>query len=372
MIPDAIGGYAGRSQACPGIVEAAHDLCDGPCDSPFCPRPRDPPAARWARRSELAVARTGDQPHRSFCLCRRRVLPGLTAFLEAGGARWTRGIRRSKFEVPFDDQPAAFATQYRIGASNWNDHSAVQRRYSLPEGATDASTAPSPGADARENEEALLTTAPLRERASRPTWSFTPRAPAWSQNFPEPAFRQERLHEGALDCARFRACPGDIHAARREHHERHVACECAVGLDEISSAREAARPARESDSLLPRGIGLGHRILELPRRLAIRCAPETQDAREPAPTITLSCDTPELAAKVKRAARPVSNHRREIGVAARTRALRSRRIPFEEATPRPVPAPPRRATHAFCGAVCRVARSFATRRRCRAPQPRNR
>ena len=83
-----------------------------PCDSPFLPadlvaRLR---AAMDAHGAELAVARTGDQPHPVFCLCRKSVLPGLTAFLESGGRKidaWYSALK--VVEVSFDDEPDAFS-----------------------------------------------------------------------------------------------------------------------------------------------------------------------------------------------------------------------------------------------------------------------
>jgi len=45
-----------------------------------------------------------------FCLCRKQLLPGLTAFLAAGGRKMTPGMPRSMVtEVAFDDEAAAFS-----------------------------------------------------------------------------------------------------------------------------------------------------------------------------------------------------------------------------------------------------------------------
>jgi molybdopterin-guanine dinucleotide biosynthesis protein A len=60
--------------------------------------------------AEIAVARTGDQPHPVFCLCRKSVLRGLTAFLAGGGRKidaWYASLK--VVEVPFDDQETAFS-----------------------------------------------------------------------------------------------------------------------------------------------------------------------------------------------------------------------------------------------------------------------
>lgn len=114
VIPDAIGGYAGPLAGLHrGLTEAEHDLvATVPCDSPFLPRDLVVRlfAAMQTENAELAVARTGDQLHPVFCLCRKNVLGSLTAFLEAGGRKidaWYAALK--VVEVPFDDQPEAFS-----------------------------------------------------------------------------------------------------------------------------------------------------------------------------------------------------------------------------------------------------------------------
>jgi molybdopterin-guanine dinucleotide biosynthesis protein A len=114
VIPDEIAGYAGPLAGLHrGLTEAAHELvATVPCDSPFLPhdliaRLR---AALEREQAEIAVAKTGEQPHPVFCLCRRSVVPGLTAFLAAGGRKidaWYANLQ--VVEVSFDDQPEAFS-----------------------------------------------------------------------------------------------------------------------------------------------------------------------------------------------------------------------------------------------------------------------
>jgi molybdopterin-guanine dinucleotide biosynthesis protein A len=114
VIPDAIGGFAGPLAGLHrGLTEARCPLvATAPCDSPFLPldlvsRLRDHLDAASA---DLAVARTGEQPHPVFCLCRRTVLPSLTAFLSGGGRKidaWYSAL--AVVEVPFDDNEAAFS-----------------------------------------------------------------------------------------------------------------------------------------------------------------------------------------------------------------------------------------------------------------------
>jgi len=131
VIPDVIGGFAGPLAGLHrGLREAAHELvATTPCDSPFLPadliaRLR---AALEQRDAELAVAKTGDQPHPVFCLCRKRVLPGLGDFLAKSGRKidaWYASL--NVVEVLFDDQPGAFSNV------NTQDELAAFERGPLP------------------------------------------------------------------------------------------------------------------------------------------------------------------------------------------------------------------------------------------------
>jgi molybdopterin-guanine dinucleotide biosynthesis protein A len=109
QIPDFAGPLAGLHAA---LSAAAHPLvATAPCDSPFLPadlvaRLRE---AMSAADADLAVARTFDQPHPVFCLCRREVLPHLTEFLESGGRKIDRWYSTLNIvEVAFDDEAEAF------------------------------------------------------------------------------------------------------------------------------------------------------------------------------------------------------------------------------------------------------------------------
>jgi molybdopterin-guanine dinucleotide biosynthesis protein A len=114
VIADKIGGFAGPLAGLErGLSEARHPLvATVPCDSPFLPadlvaRLR---TALEKKDAQLAVAKTGDQPHPVFCLCRRDVLPHLTKFLEGGGRKidaWYSTLR--VIEVAFDDEAEAFS-----------------------------------------------------------------------------------------------------------------------------------------------------------------------------------------------------------------------------------------------------------------------
>ncbi len=114
VIPDDIAGYAGPLAGLHrGLSAATHELvATVPCDSPFLPL--DLIARLYAalieQQADLAVARTGDQPHPVFCLTRKSVLPGLTAFLQSGGRKidaWYAALK--VVEVLFDDEAEAFS-----------------------------------------------------------------------------------------------------------------------------------------------------------------------------------------------------------------------------------------------------------------------
>ena len=114
VIPDEISGYAGPLAGLQCALSAArHPLvATVPCDSPFLPDDlvtRLDTALR-ARQAQIAVARTRDQPHPVFCLCRRDVLPHLTRFLADGGRKidaWYATLHVT--EVEFDDEADAFS-----------------------------------------------------------------------------------------------------------------------------------------------------------------------------------------------------------------------------------------------------------------------
>lgn len=114
VIADDIDGFAGPLAGLHrGLAAAQHDLvATVPCDSPFLPLDLIDRlyAALHEHQADFAVARTGDQPHPVFCLCRKTVLPGLTAYLAGGGRKidtWYAAL--SVAEVRFDDEPDAFS-----------------------------------------------------------------------------------------------------------------------------------------------------------------------------------------------------------------------------------------------------------------------
>ena len=95
-----------------GLKEAIHPLViTVPCDSPFLPADLAQRlyAALKRENTQLAVAKTFDQPHPVFCLCRRDLLPHLDAFLKTGGRKFDAWYSTLKVaEVNFDDEAEAF------------------------------------------------------------------------------------------------------------------------------------------------------------------------------------------------------------------------------------------------------------------------
>lgn len=114
VIADAITGFAGPLAGlhC-GMASAQNPLVvTVPCDSPFLPTDLVSRllAALLQHDADLAVAKTGDQPHPVFCMCKTSLLPNLTRFLKSGGRKidfWYADL--NTVEVAFDDEAEAFA-----------------------------------------------------------------------------------------------------------------------------------------------------------------------------------------------------------------------------------------------------------------------
>jgi len=114
VVSDAIGGFAGPLAGFHAGLSVSKRpfLASVPCDSPFLPE--DLIARLYARidetGAELAVAKTGDQPHPVFSLMRRGVLDHLADFLKEGGRKidaWYATL--NVVEVAFDDEAQAFS-----------------------------------------------------------------------------------------------------------------------------------------------------------------------------------------------------------------------------------------------------------------------
>ena len=114
VVSDAIGGFAGPLAGLHAGLSISKRpfLASVPCDSPFLPADL---IERLYQRidetgAELAVAKTGEQPHPVFSLMRRTVLDHLADFLKGGGRKidaWYATL--NVVEVAFDDEPEAFS-----------------------------------------------------------------------------------------------------------------------------------------------------------------------------------------------------------------------------------------------------------------------
>jgi len=113
VVGDRIDGFAGPLAGLEAGLAACTTpyLACTPCDSPFLPTDLVARLARClaAGQADIAVARTSEQLHPVFCLCRRELLPDLQAFIHAGGRRMESWFLRLQWVAcPFDDVPEAF------------------------------------------------------------------------------------------------------------------------------------------------------------------------------------------------------------------------------------------------------------------------
>lgn len=111
VVPDAIGGFAGPLAGLHAGLGAATRAfaATTPCDSPFLPGDLVARLMGALGENDLAVAKTGDQPHPVFSLVRVAVRGHLEAFLAAGGRKIDAWYATLKVvEVPFDDEADAF------------------------------------------------------------------------------------------------------------------------------------------------------------------------------------------------------------------------------------------------------------------------
>ena len=111
VVPDAIGGFAGPLAGLhAGLSAAGHPLVlTAPCDSPFLPLDLFSRLNDALKGNDLAVAKTGDQPHPVCALVRSTVRQNLEDFLSGGGRKidaWYASLK--VVEVPFDDEADAF------------------------------------------------------------------------------------------------------------------------------------------------------------------------------------------------------------------------------------------------------------------------
>lgn len=114
VIADNISGYAGPLAGLHAGMQVAHNpyVLTVPCDSPLMPLDlaKRLLSALLANEADIAIAKTGAQVHPVFCLCKKKLLPHLESYLQTGGRKFDTWYASLKFiEVPFDDNPNAFA-----------------------------------------------------------------------------------------------------------------------------------------------------------------------------------------------------------------------------------------------------------------------
>lgn len=114
VIQDDIAGFAGPLAGLhKGMGMAKHPfVLTVPCDSPLLPLNLVERLMQdlIQNDADLAVAKTGGQAHPVFCLCRKTLLKNLEVYLQGGGRKidtWYSALK--VVEVPFDDDPRAFA-----------------------------------------------------------------------------------------------------------------------------------------------------------------------------------------------------------------------------------------------------------------------
>jgi molybdopterin-guanine dinucleotide biosynthesis protein A len=111
VVSDAIGGFAGPLAGLHAGLQAITSplAVTVPCDSPFLPHDLVSRLKDALGPNDLAVAKTGDQPHPVFALVRQSVAGNLETFLASGGRKidaWYAALK--VVEVSFDDEADAF------------------------------------------------------------------------------------------------------------------------------------------------------------------------------------------------------------------------------------------------------------------------
>ena len=111
IVTDEISGFAGPLAGLHAGLKAASRplVATVPCDSPFLPADLVWRLKKFLGDHDLAVAKTGDQPHPVFALVRMNLKENLEAFLAAGGRKidaWYAPLK--VIEVSFDDEADAF------------------------------------------------------------------------------------------------------------------------------------------------------------------------------------------------------------------------------------------------------------------------
>lgn len=114
VITDEITEFAGPLAGLHAGIKAAKTefILSAPCDSPLLPNDLSQRlmSALEAQKADIAVAKTGEQHHPVFCLCRTSLAQDLEIYLNAGGRKVDDWQKQHVYvEVSFDDNALAFS-----------------------------------------------------------------------------------------------------------------------------------------------------------------------------------------------------------------------------------------------------------------------
>ena len=114
VVTDEINDFAGPLAGLHAGMKAAKTefLLSVPCDSPLLPDDLSQRlmSALESQNADIAVAKTGEQHHPVFCLCRTSLAQDLENYLKAGGRKVDEWQKKHAYvEVGFDDNPLAFS-----------------------------------------------------------------------------------------------------------------------------------------------------------------------------------------------------------------------------------------------------------------------
>lgn len=131
VLPDEVDSFLGPLAGFRlGLQQAKHDyLLSVPCDSPLLPQDlaRRLMLALLEHKADIAVASSDGKAHPVFCLCKKNVLPSLTAYLQQGERRVSTWQKSQNYiEVDFSDRNDAF-----INLNTLEDLAALELKLSL-------------------------------------------------------------------------------------------------------------------------------------------------------------------------------------------------------------------------------------------------
>lgn len=114
VVTDSIPDFAGPLAGLHAGMQAANTpyVLTVPCDSPLLALDLADRLLRalLSSTADVAVAKTGEQVHPVFCLCGKNLLVHLETYLHSGGRKFDAWYATlNVIEVPFDDNPNAFA-----------------------------------------------------------------------------------------------------------------------------------------------------------------------------------------------------------------------------------------------------------------------